>query len=137
MTQLSLCVANKRGTMINETDRRILAAACKVEWLELTDEMDTMKMVGKHRPSFTTPDDWELVRVNVIQDKIFIFSEWLLSRYPWENIWETKGTKAILAWFLTLSPEECCQLAADFIKANVNLFPEKVTEILGSSEREE
>lgn len=112
--------------MINESDRRILAAACGLEWLELTAEMDTLEMVGKHRPSFTTPDDWELVRTKVVIQNVGAFTEFMGS------VWFNKDPVMLYLneWWLTLSPEECCELVADFILANSNLFPENAKAII-------
>lgn len=106
--------------MISATKRCILAEACGLEWLELTDEMDTLEALGKHRPSFSTPEDWELVRVNVVVPYLVAFKDYIqkICRFGFNYF----------IWFLTLSPEECCEIAADFILANLHLFPNEVQE---------
>jgi len=98
---------------MTDLDRRILTKACGLEWRERMLEHGVINI--DRNPTFTTPDDWELVREKVVVPNLNDFEGDfnLLSLYDW----------------LLKSPEECCQDAAGFIKSRPDLFP-WVTEIL-------
>lgn len=108
---------------ISELDCRILAKACGLCWHEWKQDLGDASVSCIHcgvellpetkvNPTFTTPDDWELVRVKVVRDYRGVFVEFILD----------DGITAI-RWWLTQSPEELCRLAADFIKSHPGLFP--------------
>jgi hypothetical protein len=124
--------------MISESDRRILTKACGLEWHEDVSNIYHPcscscgvefgeyggELLPIHlfysNPTFTTPDDWELVRVNVVVPHITInpssFSNWICMRY---SEYFDDSTE----WILTMAPAECCQMVADFIKESHDLFP--------------
>lgn len=118
---------------MTDLDRKILARACGLCWHEWVMEDDYIhahcKLCGKKGDyvdtewptlSFTTPDDWELVRVTVVVPHITInpssFSNWICMRY---SEYFDDSTE----WILTMAPAECCQMVADFIKESPDLFP--------------
>ena len=115
--------------MISETKRRILAAACGLEW----HEWPYCDIETPNR-DFDSPEDWELVRVNVVVPHLNAFCAYaahiVKSPIPYGDI------VVAFEWWLTKSPEECCEIAADFILANLSLFPdevqEKIKEIMGA-----
>ncbi len=92
---------------MTDLDRRILTKACGLEWRERMLEHGVINI--DRNPTFTTPDDWELVREKVVVPNLNDFEGDfnLLSLYGW----------------LLKSPEECCQDAAGFIKSRSDLFP--------------
>lgn len=100
---------------MTENDQLILWRACS------PDDYDTYmiaRMMGcraKKPPTFTTADDWELVRQSVVVELRGIFHNWLKNvEHPQVSGFE---------WWLTLSPEECCQLVCNWIKSRPDLFP--------------
>lgn len=113
--------------MISELDRRTLTMACGLEWHEQTEitrhgypgtrcscglEWDWKDTGCKGNPTFSTADDWELVRVNVVVPNQEAFVVFLWSEETWPlNKW------------IALSCERKCQYAADFVKARPDLFP--------------
>lgn len=103
--------------MISKLDRKILTKACGVD-LYYPNPLDIRHMILKH--SYTTPDDWELVRMKVVVPHITInpssFSNWICMRY---SEYFDDSTE----WILTMAPAECCQMVADFIKESPDLFP--------------
>ena len=136
--------------MIDETKRRILAAACNEKWHELITNPDfsITPWTGMYSCScgcwvsigdksshinrtFTTADDWELVRTTVVVPKVDQFKTYLYSLLSQDDKYYN-GWNSVIGYWLTLSPEECCEIAADFVKANLNLFPEaeKIREIM-------
>jgi len=112
---------------MTDLDRKILAKACGLREGHIYRLLDNgitveCRQCGDTRdrdlideasqcliPTFTTPDDWELVRVRVVLPNLNDFEGDfnLLSLYGW----------------LLKSPEECCQDAAGFIKSRHDLFP--------------
>lgn len=110
--------------MLNDLDRRILAKACGLEWHEQTEitrhgypgtrcscglEWDWKDTGCKGNPTFSTADDWELVRVKVILPNILLF----------ESIIYDNG----IQWWLQKTSHELCKTAVDIIKAHPNRFP--------------
>ena len=104
---------------MTDLDRRILTKACGLEWRERMLEHGVINI--DRNPTFTTPDDWELVREKVVVPNLNDFEGDfnLLSLYGW----------------LLKSPEECCQDAANWIKSRPDLFPwvEKMVPVLVTS----
>lgn len=117
---------------MNELDRRILTKACGLCWHEPEDILDEhnmpcvkCKVCGEvvyylhftDRPychenhTFTTADDWELVRQKVVVPNQEAFCEHLDKHGVWPIIW------------FSLSSEDRNKIAADFIKAQPNRFP--------------
>ena len=131
--------------MISETKRHVLAAACGLERHEnasniyhpmacscgwernerCNDEV-LYDHIKESNLTFSTPDDWELVRVNVVVPHLNAFCAYaahiVKSPIPYGDI------VVAFEWFLTLSPEECCEIAANFILANLSLFLKEVQE---------
>lgn len=60
-------------------------------------------------PTFTTADDWEMVRVKVILPNILLF----------ESIIYDNG----IQWWLQKTSHELCQTTVDIIKSRPDLFP--------------
>ena len=89
---------------MTELDCRILARACNLQWSIYP------------RPTFTTPDDWELVRVKIIAGpNVGAFHQWLIDHKSWLG--------SGFEWWLMRTPEQCCQLVCNWIKARPDLFP--------------
>lgn len=129
--------------MLSESDCRILARACKICLHEgnnvlIKNDKVQCRLCGEWarvkwdengfyfpNPTFSTADDWELVRVKVVQDYRGEFGEFIIS-----DCIKDDGITAI-RWWLTQSPEELCRHAADFIKSRPDLFPwvEKMMEV--------
>jgi hypothetical protein len=113
--------------MISELDRRILAKACGLCWHEWRQDMGDASVSCIHcgaellpetkdNPTFTTPDDWELVRVRVIAGpNVGAFHQWLIDHKSWLG--------SGFEWWLMRTPEQCCQLVCNWIKARPDLFP--------------
>jgi hypothetical protein len=80
-------------------DASVFCIHCGVELLPET----------KDNPSFTTPDDWELVRVKVVLPNMDVF----------ETIIYDNG----IGWWLLKTPEETSQTVADIVKSRPDLFP--------------
>jgi hypothetical protein len=117
--------------MISELDCRILAKACGVCWhdYKIGDGFVSTcscgrrgcivrEFCGSANPTFSVPDDWELVRVRVIIPNLREFRDSLFL-YVTSVCRDTSS----LEWWWTKTPEEKCQIAADFIKARPDLFP--------------
>jgi hypothetical protein len=115
--------------MLSDIDRKILARACGLGWPEpepcphcgyYCNNNTVFCRPPLQNPTFTTPDDWELVRVKVVVPHITInpssFSNWICMRY---SEYFDDSTE----WILTMAPAECCQMVADFIKESPDLFP--------------
>ena len=100
--------------------RMFMSAICKKCGEDLTEQF------GDFHRTFSTAADWELVRVNVVVPNLNAFCAYaahiVKSPIPYGDI------VVAFEWFLTLSPEECCNIAADFILTNLDLFPEDVQE---------
>lgn len=124
---------------MTENDRKILTRACGLCWHEPEDILDEhnmpcvkCKVCGEvvyylhftdrpychENPTFTTADDWELVRVKVIVPHIEDFSNHLY-RIGYDNI----VINGEFVFVFTMSPIALCEVAADFIKARPDLFP--------------
>jgi hypothetical protein len=116
--------------MISELDCRILAKACGVCWhdYKIGDGFVSTcscgrrgcivrEFCGSANPTFSVPDDWELVRVNVVVPNQEAFCEYLDKHGVWPIIW------------FSLSSEDRNKIAADFIKARPDLFPWAIIEM--------
>lgn len=107
-------------------DRKILAKACGLVWHEITEtngyyrcscgasfhgleSLQARRHAEKSNPTFTTPDDWELVRVKVVVPNLDEYADAfdLVSKYAW----------------LLQSPEDNCQDAVTWIRSRPDLFP--------------
>ena len=86
---------------MTDLDRKILAKACGLEWRERMLEHGVINI--DRNPTFTTPDDWELVRVKVVVPNLDDFCWYLINNPEW-----------MIEWFLTLSIEERNKLVHDF-----------------------
>jgi hypothetical protein len=114
--------------MISDLDRRILARATNTPWHELvSDKLGVLDhftcSCGKEYVSkgaflehlircgvtFSTPDDWEMVRVKVILPNILLF----------ESIIYDNG----IQWWLQKTSHELCQTTVDIIQSRPDLFP--------------
>lgn len=109
---------------MNENDRRILTKACGLCWHEWgqdkNDPEEAFPVCQKcncrryhvpDNPTFTTADDWELVRVRVVVPNQEAFCEYLDKHGVWMIIW------------FSLSSEDRNKISVDFIKAHPNRFP--------------
>ena len=78
--------------MISELDCRILAKACGLCWHEWKQDLGDASVSCIHcgvellpetevNPTFTTPDDWEMVRVRVVVPNALIIDSYLI----WEG----------------------------------------------------
>jgi hypothetical protein len=83
----------------------------------------------KDNPTFTTPDDWELVRVKVVEglnkdaaDDLTDFIDSAFVDFINTNNGAPQFSDAF-HWWITRTPKEQCQIAADFIKSSHDLFP--------------
>ena len=128
--------------MLSESDRRILTRACGLCWHVENPYVKTENgtylfspyckecgeviykdgwyyggLIDNFHHDFSTPDDWELVRVKVVQGYRGAFGEFIVS-----DCIKDDGITAI-RWWLTQSPEELCRHAVNFIKAHSDLFP--------------
>lgn len=126
--------------MMTELDCRILARACGLEWHYLvSDKLGALDhytcSCGKEYVSkgtfyehlvrsgvtFSTPDDWELVRVKVIiVDTVRLDNFYHFVHQSWEH---KICFPATLEWILTLSPTDLCQLVCNWTKSRPDLFP--------------
>lgn len=114
--------------MLSDLDRRILARACnfclheKCEHVLIKNDKAQCKVCGEWtkvkwdengfyfpNPTFTTADDWEMVRVKVILPNILLF----------ESIIYDNG----IQWWLQKTSHELCQTTVDIIKSRPDLFP--------------
>ena len=66
--------------------------------------------------AFTTPDDWEMVRVKVVVPNVDNYLEYFQDEY--EHAWYAFAERMITSSAATL-----CQDAVDFIKSRPDLFP--------------
>ena len=102
---------------MTDLDRRILTKACGLEWRERMLEHGVIN-IDRNR-TFTTPDDWELVRVKVVVPNVEDFARYLYSLLTpddkYYNSWSS-----IIDQLLTI---QLCQLTTDFIKSRPDLFP--------------
>lgn len=115
--------------MLSELDCKILARACDLEWHEDVSniyhpcscscgvefgeyggELLPIHLFDSNR-TFSTADDWELVRKEVVVPNQEAFCEHLDKHGVWMIIW------------FSLSSEDRNKIAADFIKAHPNRFP--------------
>ena len=114
---------------MTENDRRILAKACGVCWhdYKIGDGFVSTcscgrrgcivrEFCGSANPTFSVPDDWELVRVKIIAGpNVGAFHQWLIDHKSWLG--------SGFEWWLMRTPEQCCQLVCNWIKARPDLFP--------------
>ena len=115
--------------MMTNLDLRILTRACGLEWHYLvSDKFGALDhytcSCGKEYVSkgafyehlvrsgvtFSTPDDWELVKVRVVIPNKEDFRPYLKENW---TIFEWIGN----------TPEQCCQLVCNWIKSRPDLFP--------------
>jgi len=136
---------------MTDLDRKILAKACGMCWHEWNPEyqngMVANKINGRYEGwnnipmclkcdyrgvygynlTFTTPDDWKLARERVVEEHRSLFYPFAIE-YGYYGDQPPIGGGApvykILSWWDNLSPDEHCQLAADFIKAYSGQFPQ-------------
>ena len=91
---------------MTENDCRILARACNLQWSIYP------------RPTFSTADDWELVRVKVVVPNWVHYKPWL-----WEHLRGSDYSLDLLGEFVILSPIQQNQNCANWVKSRPDLFP--------------
>ena len=124
---------------MTESDRKLLTLACGECWHQLEYDRDEGYYfcnkcgdipgnINRLNRTFTHADDWELVREKVVLPNEHDFAFYCMDKYYYKS---GRIFQELFEWFLSLSIEERCQLACDFIKANLHLFP-AVMEYLAS-----
>jgi hypothetical protein len=121
---------------MTDNDCRILAKACGLKWhgLGLGGKCSCGETIYSSRTNhwnchFATPDDWELVRMKVVEglnkdaaDDLTDFIDSAFVDFINTNNGAPQFSDAF-HWWITRTPKEQCQIAADFIKARPDLFP--------------
>lgn len=125
---------------MTDEDRKLLTEACGECWHDVKSSMyfcfpERCLSCGKlitslSRRTFATADDWELVREKVVVPTAGEFCSFLWSYWALNT-----SSKSFIIWFLTLSIEERCELAVDFIKENPELFKKWIEEMERNGEK--
>lgn len=121
--------------MLSDLDRRILARACnfclheKCEHVLIKNDKAQCKVCGEWtkvkwdengfyfpNPTFTTPDDWELVRQNVVVPNFY-------------EITKDIDARSLIIALVMQTPQMMCLFILNWIKSRPDLFP-WITEML-------
>ena len=92
---------------MTELDCRILARACDLNWA----------IVGGISNLFTTPDDWEVVRVKVVVPNMIEYSRYMALTFIRGDAY------SVMLWMGKQTPENFCESVIEFIKSRPDLFP--------------